>query len=190
MKILEIWRSWRYGDSDLLSSNKFRNYACFYCTQKGHVAKSCPTKLSDERLYAQAGSTTFKHGDEGTRARIRKNKETVKYFKCRGTGHFANACPQDDTKTTQKQEKETTAAIPSLPEPKVSIKYPEFIHFRTRGIIDGTDKGSWDDFCGYEFSSDLASDSIPLSDDEEEVIGTDEGPCLVVRGRLSTTATQ
>ncbi|GJU55027.1 hypothetical protein Tco_1228741 [Tanacetum coccineum] len=52
----------------------------------------------------------------------------------------------DDTKTTQKQEKETAAAIPSLPEPKVSIKYPEFIHFRTRGIIDGTDKGSWDDF--------------------------------------------
>ncbi|GKA21509.1 ARID DNA-binding domain-containing protein [Tanacetum coccineum] len=52
----------------------------------------------------------------------------------------------DDTKTTQKQEKETAAAIPSLPEPKVSIKYPEFIHFRTRGIIDGTDKGSCDDF--------------------------------------------
>ncbi|GKB54293.1 hypothetical protein Tco_0905046 [Tanacetum coccineum] len=46
----------------------------------------------------------------------------------------------------QKQEKKTTAAIPSLPEPKVSVKYPEFIHFRTRGIIDGTDKGSWDDF--------------------------------------------
>ncbi|GJZ13788.1 ARID DNA-binding domain-containing protein [Tanacetum coccineum] len=129
-----------------LSSNKFRNYTCFYCTQEGHVAKSCPTKLSDERLYAKAGATTFRHGDEATRARIRKNKETVKCFKCQGTGHFANACPQDDTKTTQKQEKETTAAIPSLPEPKVSVKYPEFIHFRTRGIIDGTDKGSWDDF--------------------------------------------
>nr|GFD14385.1 hypothetical protein [Tanacetum cinerariifolium] len=74
--------------------------------------------LSDERLYAQAGSTTFKHGDEATRARIRKNKETVKCFKCHGTGHFANACPQDNTKTTQKQEKETAVAIPSLPEPK------------------------------------------------------------------------
>ncbi|GKB83784.1 ARID DNA-binding domain-containing protein, partial [Tanacetum coccineum] len=129
-----------------LSSNKFRDYTCFYCTQKGHVAKSCTTKLSDERLYAQAGSITFRHGDEATRARIRKNKETVKCFKCQGTGHFANACPQDDTKTMQKQEKKTTAAIPSLPEPKVSVKYPEFIHFRTRGIIDGTDKGSWDDF--------------------------------------------
>ncbi|GJW10497.1 ARID DNA-binding domain-containing protein [Tanacetum coccineum] len=129
-----------------LLPNKFRDYTCFYCTQKGHVAKSCLTKLIDERLYAQAGAITFRHGDEATRARIRKNKESVKCFKCQGSGHFANTCPQDDTKTTQKQEKETTAAAPSLPEPKVSVKYPEFIHFRTRGIIDGTDKGSWDDF--------------------------------------------
>nr|GEW83248.1 reverse transcriptase domain-containing protein [Tanacetum cinerariifolium] len=116
------------------------------CFEKGHIGKSCYIKLSNERLYAQAGSTTFKHGNEATRVRIKKNKETVKCFKCHGTGHFANACPQDDTKMTQKQEKETAAAIPSLPEPKVSIKYPEFIHFRTRGIIDGTDNGSWDDF--------------------------------------------
>ncbi|GJT99004.1 ARID DNA-binding domain-containing protein [Tanacetum coccineum] len=101
-----------------LLSNKFRDYTCFYCTQKGHVAKSCPTKLSDERLYAQAGAITFRHGDEATRARILKNKESVKCFKCQGSGHFANACPQDDTKTTQKQEKVTTAAAPSLPEPK------------------------------------------------------------------------
>ncbi|GKE18765.1 gag-pol polyprotein [Tanacetum coccineum] len=38
--------------------------------------------------------------------------------------------------------------------------------------------------------SDLVGDSIPLSGDEEEVIGPDEGPCLVVRRTLSTTATQ
>nr|GEX72606.1 ARID DNA-binding domain-containing protein [Tanacetum cinerariifolium] len=130
-----------------LSSRKFRKYTCFYCTRTGHVAKSCPTKLDDEQFYAQAGAINFRHGDEATRARIRKNKESVKCFKCQGSGHFANACPQDDTETMQKQEKKTTATIPSLPEPKVSIKYPEFIHFRTRGIIDGTDKGSWDDFC-------------------------------------------
>ncbi|GJX05544.1 reverse transcriptase [Tanacetum coccineum] len=43
---------------------------------------------------------------------------------------------------------------------------------------------------GYEFSFDLADDSIPLSDDEEEVTGLDEGPCLVVRRTLSTIATQ
>lgn len=43
---------------------------------------------------------------------------------------------------------------------------------------------------GYEFSSDSAGDSIPLSGNEEEVIGPDEGPCLVVRRTLSTSATQ
>nr|GEZ47592.1 ARID DNA-binding domain-containing protein [Tanacetum cinerariifolium] len=129
-----------------LSSRKFREYTCFYCTQKGHVAKSCPTKLGDERFYAQAGAITFRHGDEATRAIIRKNKESVRCFKCQELGHFANTCPRDDTEMRQKQEKETTATIPSLPEPKVSIKYPKSIQFRTRGIIDGTDKGSWDDF--------------------------------------------
>ncbi|GJR37180.1 ARID DNA-binding domain-containing protein [Tanacetum coccineum] len=129
-----------------LSQNKFRNYTCFYCTQEGHVAKSCPTKRRDELLYAKAGAITFRHGDEATRARIRKNKETVKCFKCHGSGHFADACSQKDAKMTQKQETEKTTATPPLPEPKVSIKYPEFIHFKTTGIIDGTDKGSWDDF--------------------------------------------
>ncbi|GKA82448.1 ARID DNA-binding domain-containing protein [Tanacetum coccineum] len=31
-------------------------------------------------------------------------------------------------------------------QPTVSLKYPEFVHFKTRGIIKGTDKGTWDDF--------------------------------------------
>nr|GEU97087.1 protein kinase, ATP binding site-containing protein [Tanacetum cinerariifolium] len=56
------------------------------------------------------------------------------------------ACSQKDAKTMQKQEREEIAATPPLPEPKVSVKYPEFIHFKTTGIIDGTDTGTWDDF--------------------------------------------
>ncbi|GKA93717.1 ARID DNA-binding domain-containing protein [Tanacetum coccineum] len=50
-------------------------------------------------------------------------------FKCQEYGHFANKC------TSKKQW-----------EPKVSHKYPEFIYFKTRGIIKGIDKGTWDDF--------------------------------------------
>nr|GEY23930.1 ARID DNA-binding domain-containing protein [Tanacetum cinerariifolium] len=61
-----------------LSSRKFRKYTCFYCTRTGHVAKSCPTKLDDEQFYARAGAITFRHGDEATRARIKKNKESEK----------------------------------------------------------------------------------------------------------------
>nr|GEX62406.1 ARID DNA-binding domain-containing protein [Tanacetum cinerariifolium] len=117
-----------------LSSNKFRDYACFYCTQKGHVAKSCPKKLSDERLYAQAGSTTFKHRDEATRARIKMNKDMVACFKCHERGHFTNKCPQG------------TKVIPNHEKPTVSIKYPEFIFFKTKGILKGTDMDTWDDF--------------------------------------------
>ncbi|GJT96921.1 ARID DNA-binding domain-containing protein [Tanacetum coccineum] len=129
-----------------LPQNKFKNYTCFYCMQEGHIKNSCPTKRRDEFLYAKAGTISFRHGDEATRARIRKNKETVMCFKCRGLGHFADACSQKNAKIMQKQEKEEIAATPPLPEPKVSLKYPEFVHFKTIGILDGTDKGTWDDF--------------------------------------------
>ncbi|GKF78068.1 ARID DNA-binding domain-containing protein, partial [Tanacetum coccineum] len=50
-------------------------------------------------------------------------------FKCKGYGHFANKCP------LRKQGQSS-----------VSIKYPEFVHFKTRGILKGTDQGTWDDF--------------------------------------------
>ncbi|GJW94284.1 hypothetical protein Tco_0173956 [Tanacetum coccineum] len=68
-----------------------------------------------------------------------------------GTGHFADACSQKNAKIMQKQEKEEIAATPPLPEPKVSLKYPEFVHFKTIGILDGTDKGTWDDFWSQAF---------------------------------------
>ncbi|GJU55814.1 ARID DNA-binding domain-containing protein [Tanacetum coccineum] len=84
------------------------------------------------------------------RARIRKNKESVKCFKCQGSGHFANTCPQDDTKTTQKQERRHACHTPNenvLPRTKSKrFKYPPDLFLYNEGIIDGTDKGSWDDF--------------------------------------------
>nr|GEX07117.1 ARID DNA-binding domain-containing protein [Tanacetum cinerariifolium] len=101
-----------------LPQNKFRNYTCFYCMQEGHIKNSCPTKRRDESLYAKAGIITFRDRDEAIRARIRKNKETVKCFKCHELGHFADACSQKDAKTMQKQEREEIAATPPLPEPK------------------------------------------------------------------------
>nr|GEU74338.1 transposon TX1 uncharacterized [Tanacetum cinerariifolium] len=47
------------------------------------------------------------------------------------------------------RKKETNSA-----QPEVSLKYPEFIHFRTDGILKGTDQGSWDDFWYLSKSSD------------------------------------
>ncbi|GKC00078.1 ARID DNA-binding domain-containing protein [Tanacetum coccineum] len=61
----------------------------------------------------------------------REKEERIGVSNAQEYGHFANKC------TSKKQW-----------EPKVSLKYPEFIHFKTRGIIKGTDKGTWDDFWG------------------------------------------
>nr|GFD11045.1 ARID DNA-binding domain-containing protein [Tanacetum cinerariifolium] len=137
-----------------LSFNKFRQYACFYCNQKGHVIKTCPTKNRDETLYTQgrAGVSKHldeasKHLDEATKVQIRRNKDMVACFKCHKNGHFVNRCPQKNNDTTQKsQEQKIDSTIPKPDEPKVSIKYPEFIHYKTRGIIKGADNGTLDVF--------------------------------------------
>ncbi|GJR22838.1 ARID DNA-binding domain-containing protein [Tanacetum coccineum] len=71
-----------------------------------------------------------------THAKINKNKGMVMCFKCQKHGHFANRCP------TRKDMASTKEPV----QPNVSIKYPEFIHFKTRGILKGTDYGTWDDF--------------------------------------------
>nr|GEV93786.1 ARID DNA-binding domain-containing protein [Tanacetum cinerariifolium] len=111
-----------------LSQDKYKQYNCFYCNQKGHVVKACPTKIKDEASYPQGQTVGFEEGSRDmnniTQAKINKNKDMVMCFKCQKHGHFANRCP---TKEAGK--------------PKVSIKYPEFIHFKTKGIIKRTDNG-------------------------------------------------
>ncbi|GJU28210.1 hypothetical protein Tco_1166831 [Tanacetum coccineum] len=58
----------------------------------------------------------------------REKEERIGVSNAQEYGHFANKC------TSKKQW-----------EPKVSLKYPEFIHFKTRGIIKGTDKDEEED---------------------------------------------
>nr|GEW11584.1 ARID DNA-binding domain-containing protein [Tanacetum cinerariifolium] len=56
------------------------------------------------------------------------DKSMIMCFRCRKHGHFANKCLLHQI------------------QPTVSLKYPNFIHFKTRGIIKGTYEGTWDDF--------------------------------------------
>ncbi|GKA97660.1 ARID DNA-binding domain-containing protein [Tanacetum coccineum] len=112
-----------------ISNNKFKEYTCFYCNQIGHVAKNCSTKAEDNKEGSAYVNTII-------RAKIIQNKSLVVCFKCKRIGHFANLCP---TKGNQTPIEETV-------EPIVSVKYPEFIHFKTRGIIKGTNLGTWDDY--------------------------------------------
>ncbi|GJT73407.1 ARID DNA-binding domain-containing protein [Tanacetum coccineum] len=100
-----------------ISKDKFKQYNCFYCNQKGHVAKACPIKIKDEASYMQGQTVGYEEGS-------------------RDQGHFANRCP------TRKDMASTKEPV----QPNVSITYPEFIHFKTRGILKGTDYGTWDDF--------------------------------------------
>ncbi|GKD19439.1 ARID DNA-binding domain-containing protein [Tanacetum coccineum] len=115
------------------SQSKYKEYNCFYCNQKGHVFKSCPAKIKYDAEYTQCHPMETAEGSiyvyNTTHAKIKQNKSMVKCFKYQESGHFANKCPPN------KQG-----------QPKISLKYPEFIHFKTKGIIKGTDIGTWDDF--------------------------------------------
>ncbi|GKA31368.1 hypothetical protein Tco_0717673 [Tanacetum coccineum] len=46
----------------------------------------------------------------------------------------------------QNQSNGTAVNQSNTAQPEVALKYPEFIHFNTDGILKGIDQGSWDDF--------------------------------------------
>ncbi|GJZ29797.1 ARID DNA-binding domain-containing protein [Tanacetum coccineum] len=115
------------------SQSKYKEYDCFYCSQKGHIFKSCPVKIRDDAVYKQGHPKEIAEGSicvyNTTQAKIIQNKNMVKCFKCQETRHFANKCPPNNQG-----------------QPKISLKYPDFIHFKTKGIVKGTDMETWDDF--------------------------------------------
>nr|GFA68319.1 ARID DNA-binding domain-containing protein [Tanacetum cinerariifolium] len=117
--------------------DKYKTYNCFYCKQKGHIIKSCPIKIKDEAEHVQNCSIKTAEGNKEainpTHSKFTLDKSMIWCFRCKEYGHFPNRCP------SKKQE-----------QPKVNIKYPKFIHFKTRRILKGMDQGTWDDFChGY-----------------------------------------
>ncbi|GJS23507.1 ARID DNA-binding domain-containing protein [Tanacetum coccineum] len=94
--------------------DKYKKPKCFYCKQTGHVIKSCPILIKDEAEYAQRHPND-KERINPTQSKIFQDKNMVLCFKCKEYGHIADRCPS-------KEE-----------QPKVSLKYPESIHFKTNG---------------------------------------------------------
>nr|GEW44705.1 flavonol 4'-sulfotransferase [Tanacetum cinerariifolium] len=66
-------------------------------------------------------------------------------------GHIIKSCPvktKDDAELAENHSKESAKGNKEEikpTQPKVSIKYLEFIYFKARGILKGTDQGTWDD---------------------------------------------
>ncbi|GJT11348.1 hypothetical protein Tco_0858390 [Tanacetum coccineum] len=56
--------------------------------------------------------------------------------------------------STKNQSNGTAVNQSNTAQPEVALKYPEFIHFNTDGILKGTDQGSWDDFWYLSKSTD------------------------------------
>ncbi|GJV98878.1 ARID DNA-binding domain-containing protein [Tanacetum coccineum] len=113
------------------------------------ITRSCKGMLRRKLEEIEAFNSSL-HQDK-----LEKNK----CFYCREKGHLIRTCPKkimDDAASSHKysianieKEKENNNA-----EPEVTLKYPEFIHFNTDGILKGTDQGSWDDFWYLSKSTD------------------------------------
>ncbi|GJY85139.1 ARID DNA-binding domain-containing protein [Tanacetum coccineum] len=63
----------------------------------------------------------------------------------------------DDAESSHDQQNQSNGTAvnqSNTAQPEVALKYPEFIHFNTDGILKGTDQGSWDDFWYLSKSTD------------------------------------
>ncbi|GJT11430.1 ARID DNA-binding domain-containing protein [Tanacetum coccineum] len=92
-------------------------------------------EIEDEAEYAQRHPND-KERINPTQSKIFQDKNMVLCFKCKEYGHIADRCPSKEEQS------------------KVSLKYPESIHFKTDGILKGTDHGTWDDFWYLSNTSD------------------------------------
>ncbi|GJS54948.1 ARID DNA-binding domain-containing protein [Tanacetum coccineum] len=104
-------------------------------------------KLEEIELYNSAIPQTQ------SQTILQNRNRRQKCYKCRQRGHIIKNCPIKEKKHVDGTEKssgtsetaETVSKQLMTAKPTVSLKYPEWIHFSTKCMIEGTDKGHWDE---------------------------------------------
>nr|GEV87666.1 ARID DNA-binding domain-containing protein [Tanacetum cinerariifolium] len=126
-----------------ISQNKYKQYNCFYCNQKGHIFKSSPAKIKDEVEHAQGHPVEIAEGNievnNTTQAKITKNKNMVLCFKCQEYGHFANKYPSK--KQGQPKDGSNGYLIPGVhyaPEITLNILSINLLKQQARALEDHT----------------------------------------------------
>ncbi|GKA67509.1 ARID DNA-binding domain-containing protein [Tanacetum coccineum] len=105
------------------------------------------SKLEEIELYNSAIPQTQSQNI------LQNRNRRQKCYKCRQRGHIIKNCPIKEKKHVDGTEKssgtsetaETVSKQLMTAKPTVSLKYPEWIHFSTKCMIEGTDKGHWDE---------------------------------------------
>nr|GEU37788.1 ARID DNA-binding domain-containing protein [Tanacetum cinerariifolium] len=104
-----------------ISKDKFKQYNCFYCNQKGHVAKACPIKAKDEVSYLQGKTVGYEKGSRDvnnlTQAKINKNKTWSCISNARGKGTL-----QIDVQQERMWHQQRNQCNPKAPENPMTRK--------------------------------------------------------------------
>nr|GEV58331.1 hypothetical protein [Tanacetum cinerariifolium] len=73
-----------------ISQNKYNQYNCFYCNQKGHIFKSCPAKIKDEVEHAQGHHVEIAEGNIQSldKERVDKRGEMARFVEDTNASEF------------------------------------------------------------------------------------------------------
>ncbi|GKE39876.1 ARID DNA-binding domain-containing protein, partial [Tanacetum coccineum] len=94
------------------------------------ITRSCKDMLKKKLEEVEAFNSSI----------LQDKHKRNKCFYCRERGHFIRTCPKKISDDEESADKHSDASLKRKKEinsaqPEVSLKYPEFIHFRTDGIL-------------------------------------------------------
>jgi hypothetical protein len=95
---------------------------CYLCKQKGHLSSECPNKdaaaataaSTTKPVAATSAPTTATGESKESKSSSKKGKGPGKCYKCKGKGHLASECPNEQPAATSAPTPSTsTVAAPA-----------------------------------------------------------------------------